>query len=122
MRIRKKELLEAINKVSPQDVDKSLDIAKKTIDSAKELEQYAEPVIGSDNAKKFAEDVFTEEDSAVHTDKFDSCVEKVKKQGDVDNPYAVCQSSLGKKAINKSHRRKKVYEIKQVVKIKDIKK
>ena len=46
----------------------------------------------------------------VHTKKFDRCVKDVKKNSpDVDNPYAVCQASLGAKAIKKSHQRKKDY-------------
>jgi len=46
----------------------------------------------------------------VHTKKFDRCVKDVKKNSpDVDNPYAVCQASLGVKAIKKSHQRKKDY-------------
>lgn len=45
-------------------------------------------------------------DEKVHTAKFDRCVADVEKQGDVDNPYAVCQASLGSGAIKKSHRDK----------------
>lgn len=43
----------------------------------------------------------------IHTKKFHSCVTQVGKEGDVDNPYAVCMASLGKdKAVKKSHQRK----------------
>lgn len=42
----------------------------------------------------------------VHTAKFDRCVADVKEKGDVDNPYAVCQASLGSDAIKKSHQKK----------------
>lgn len=42
----------------------------------------------------------------VHTAKFDKCVDAVKEKGDVDNPYAVCQASLGADAIKKSHQKK----------------
>lgn len=45
-------------------------------------------------------------DKEVHTAKFDRCVADVGKTGDVDNPYAVCQASLGAGAIKKSHRDK----------------
>jgi len=46
----------------------------------------------------------------VHTKKFDRCVKDVKKNSpDVDNPYAICQASLGAKAIKKSHQRKEDY-------------
>lgn len=42
----------------------------------------------------------------VHTKTFHSCVTKVAKSGDVDNPYAVCMERLGKeKAVKKSHRK-----------------
>jgi hypothetical protein len=44
----------------------------------------------------------------IHTEKFHRCVTKVGKRGGVTNPYAVCMASLGKKkAVKKSHRRKK---------------
>lgn len=42
----------------------------------------------------------------VHTAKFDRCVADVKEKGDVDNPYAICQASLGADAIKKSHQKK----------------
>ena len=42
----------------------------------------------------------------VHTAKFDRCVADVEEKGDVDNPYAVCQASLGADAIKKSHQKK----------------
>lgn len=42
----------------------------------------------------------------VHTAKFDRCVADVKEKGNVDNPYAVCQASLGAGAIKKSHQKK----------------
>lgn len=42
----------------------------------------------------------------VHTAKFDRCVDDVKEKGNVDNPYAVCQASLGADAIKKSHQKK----------------
>lgn len=43
---------------------------------------------------------------SIHTAKFDRCVSRVKARGGRVNAYAVCQSSLGSKAIKKSHRRK----------------
>jgi hypothetical protein len=42
----------------------------------------------------------------VHTAKFDRCVADVKEKGNVDNPYAVRQASLGSDAIKKSHQKK----------------
>ena len=45
----------------------------------------------------------------VHTKKFDRCVKDVKKNSPDVNPYAVCQASLGAKAIKKSHQRKEDY-------------
>jgi small subunit ribosomal protein S15 len=39
----------------------------------------------------------------IHTKKFHKCVTSVGKKGEVDNPYAVCMSSLGKeKAVKAS--------------------
>jgi len=41
----------------------------------------------------------------IHTKKFHKCVTSVGEKGDVDNPYAVCMSSLGKeKAVKAAHR------------------
>jgi hypothetical protein len=41
----------------------------------------------------------------IHTKKFHSCVTQVGKEGEVDNPYAVCMASLGRnKSVHKSHR------------------
>jgi len=45
-------------------------------------------------------------DKEVHTDKFDRCVKDVEEKGDVDNPYAICQASIGAGAIKKDHRTK----------------
>ncbi len=42
----------------------------------------------------------------VHTAKFDRCVADVKEKGGVDNPYVICQASLGADAIKKSHQKK----------------
>ena len=43
----------------------------------------------------------------VHTKKWDRCVEKVKKSGNVDSPEAVCTKSLGYEgSVKKSHRKK----------------
>lgn len=65
-------------------------------------------VIGSDVSE--SEDLNEVGPGKVRTKKFDRCVKDVKKNSpDVDNPYAVCQASLGAKAIKKSHQRKKDY-------------
>lgn len=45
-------------------------------------------------------------DEKVHTAKFDRCVNDVKKKGDVNNPYAICQASIGADAIEPSHQDK----------------
>ena len=45
-------------------------------------------------------------DEKVHTAKFDRCVKAVEKKGGVDNPYAICQASMGAGAIKKDHRTK----------------
>jgi len=47
-----------------------------------------------------------EEGEEVHTAKFDRCVKDVDKEGKVDNPYAICQASIGADAIKKDHRTK----------------
>jgi len=42
----------------------------------------------------------------IHTKKFHRCVTQVGKKGKVDNPYAVCMSSMGRDAaVKKSHQR-----------------
>ena len=65
-------------------------------------------VIGSDVSE--SEDLNEVGPGKVHTKKFDRCVKDVKKNSpDVDNPYAICQASLGAKAIKKSHQRKEDY-------------
>jgi len=46
------------------------------------------------------------EGEEVHTAKFDRCVKDVEKEGGVDNPYAICQASIGASAIKKDHRTK----------------
>ena len=66
-------------------------------------------VIGSDVSE--SEDLNEVGADEVHTEKFNSCVKDVKKNSpDVDNPYAICQASLGAKAIKKPHQRKKDYK------------
>lgn len=113
MRIKKKYILEAISKLTTKDVE----AAKGVVGAASELEKIAEPVFGKEKAKDIvgnllAPDNKLEEVGAdkVHTAKFDSCVADLEKKGTVDNPYAVCQASLGKKAIKKSHQRQDTYE------------
>ena len=50
-------------------------------------------------------------DKGIHTKKFHSCVTKVGAEGKVDNPYAVCMSSIGKKdAVKKPHQKEGVNE------------
>lgn len=113
MRIKKKYILEAVDKLDINKVDK----AKAVIDAASELEKTAEPVFGKEKSKAIvsgllAPDKKIDEVSGVdiHTAKFKSCVANLKAKGEVDNPYAVCQDSLGEKAIKKSHQRKEKYE------------
>lgn len=133
MRIKKKYILEAVDKLDINKVDK----AKAVIDAASELEKTAEPVFGKETKDivsrlltKEYKDIDEVSGVDIHTAKFKSCVAALKKKGEVDNPYAVCQASLGEKAIKKSHQRKEKYEesdkpkrkIKEVVKVKDIKK
>lgn len=53
------------------------------------------------------EGIVTEvEGEEVHTAKFDRCVKDVEEEGGVDNPYAICQASIGAGAIKKDHRTK----------------
>lgn len=132
MRIKKKEILEAVEKYDPNKVKADLEAANRFItQDAKEFSDNVKNAFGNtDKAKQVADDLTLtivepkkqslEEEGAdsVHTKKFDSCVKKVKANSDVDNPYAVCQDSLGKDAIKKSHRR----TVKEVIKIKDLKK
>lgn len=122
MRITKRELLEAINPKVANDLANGREI----IDAAKEFEEYAKKVVDPKVAKDLTNAIVKPEETPlkeegpdkVHTEKFDSCVRKVKAKGDVDNAYAICQASLGKKAIKKSHQR----TVKEVVKVKNLKK
>jgi len=44
----------------------------------------------------------------IHTEKFHRCVIKLKKKGDVKNPYAVCMKSIGRaEAVKRIHQRNK---------------
>jgi hypothetical protein len=44
----------------------------------------------------------------VHTARFDKCVKDVKRTGSAENPYAVCEASLGeKRAVLKRSRRRR---------------
>lgn len=123
MRIKKKELLEALD---PNKTIDNLNNAKSVIDAAKGFEDYAKTVVDPKVASDLTDAIVTPEEQKldeegadkVHTKKFDSCVKKVKKSGNVDNAYAVCQDSLGKDAIKKSHQR----TVKEVVKVKNLKK
>jgi hypothetical protein len=45
-------------------------------------------------------------DEKVHTAKFDRCVKDVEEKGGVDNPYAICQASIGAGAIKPRHQDK----------------
>ena len=57
--------------------------------------------------KPKSSDIVTEvEGEEVHTAKFDRCVKDVEKEDKVDNPYAICQASIGADAIKKDHRTK----------------
>ncbi len=64
-------------------------------------------VMGDDDTMEESNDIVTEvEGEEVHTAKFDRCVKDVEKEGGVDNPYAICQASIGASAIKKDHRTK----------------
>tara|TARA_R110002096_G_scaffold144543_1_gene301505 strand:- start:453 stop:1070 length:618 start_codon:yes stop_codon:yes gene_type:complete len=64
-------------------------------------------VMGDDDTMEESNDIVTEvEGEEVHTAKFDRCVKDVEKEGKVDNPYAICQASIGADAIKKDHRTK----------------
>jgi len=129
MRIKKKEILEALDQTKTIDtLNKATEIVKGP---AATFKKTVEDTLGNDEkAKKIAGELTgailnpkeqqLDEEGAdkVHTKKFDSCVKKVEANSDVDNPYAVCQDSLGKDAIKKSHQR----TVKEVIKIKNLKK
>ena len=64
-------------------------------------------VMGDDDTMEESNDIVTEvEGEEVHTAKFDRCVKDVEKEDKVDNPYAICQASIGADAIKKDHRTK----------------
>jgi hypothetical protein len=123
MRIKKKELLEALD---PNKTIDNLNKGRDVINAAKDFEDYAKTVVKPEVADELTNAIVEpkeqnlEEESAdkVHTKKFDSCVKKVKANSHVDNPYAVCQDSLGKDAIRKAHQR----TVKEVIKVKNLKK
>ena len=105
MRIKKKHVIEEIetSKKTEQAIDDMVTTVQDELDvdedDAKEfVKNY---VIGSD-----INDINEVGKDKVHTAKFDGCVADVKKQPNVDNPYAICQASLGADAIKKSHRKK----------------
>lgn len=113
MRIKKKYILEAVEKLSTNDVMN----AEKVLDAAEKLKNTAGKLFGDKDAKEIVGNLLTPSKQLkevgaekVHTAKFDSCVANLKAKGEVDNPYAVCQASLGEKAIKKSHQRKEKYE------------
>lgn len=102
MRIKKKEIQE---KITPQVVKRQIDdivnVTKKALGPNTDEEtaqEFLKAVVSSDLNEVGGD--------TVHTSKFDRCVKAVEKSGDVDNPYAVCQASIGAGAIKKSHRRK----------------
>ena len=129
MRIKKKEILEALDKDKTiASLNKATELVKGPVATFKKT---VEDTLGNDKeAKKIADELTgailnpkeqqLDEEGAdkVHTKKFDSCVKKVKANSDVDNPYAVCHDSLGKDAIKKSHQR----TVKEVIKVKNLKK
>ena len=102
-RIKKKHVIEEIetSKKTEQAIDDMVTTVQDELDvdeiDAKEfVKNY---VIGSD-INEFGKD-------KVHTAKFDRCVADVKKHPKkLDNPYSICQASLGADAIKKSHRKK----------------
>lgn len=112
MRIKKKYLQEKMDAA-----ERTEDAIEKMVGTVEDELNLNEPeakefvknyVIGSEVSE--SEDLNEVGPGKVHTKKFDRCVKDVKKNSpDVDNPYAVCQASLGAKAIKKSHQRKKDY-------------
>lgn len=63
--------------------------------------------VADGEAMEESNDIVTEvEGEEVHTAKFDRCVKDVEEEGKVDNPYAICQASIGASAIKKDHRTK----------------
>lgn len=124
MRIKKREILEALDQTKTIDsLNKATEIVRGP---ATAFKKTVEDTLGNDEkAEKIADELTgailnpkeqqleVESVDKVRTKKFDSCVKKVKKSGNVDNAYAVCQD-----AIKKSHQR----TVKEVVKVKNLKK
>jgi len=108
MRIKKEDVIKEINDKSQIDKNKRK-VTDEIDDISNELKDKG---FNDEDAQRTAVDIVTGEPvnevgkDKVHTPKFDSCVADVKKQPDVDNPYAICQASLGADAIKKSHRKK----------------
>jgi hypothetical protein len=107
MRIKKKHVIKEINNIE-KNTDDYLDDVKKAKNKIKseipslppdELDNIAAQIAANEPVNEVGKD-------KVHTTEFDRCVADVKKQPNVDNPYAICQASLGADAIKKSHRKK----------------
>lgn len=102
MRIKKKHVIEEIE--TSKKTEQAIDDMVTTVQDELEVDEI--------DAKEFVKnyvigsDINEVGDDKVHTTKFDRCVADVKKQPNVDNPYAICQASLGADAIKKSHRKK----------------
>jgi len=101
-RIKKKHVIEEIE--TSKKTEQAIDDMVTTVQDELDVDEYG--------AKEFVKnyvigsDINEVGDDKVHTAKFDRCVADVKKQPNVDNPYAICQASLGTDAIKKSHRKK----------------
>jgi hypothetical protein len=109
--------------------NKILSVLKEAINTSSEVQdiitatqnaenQFKSQGYGPDQAKTLAINAVTKSvmgdddtinevgDEKVHTAKFDRCVKDVEEKGGVDNPYAICQASIGAGAIKKDHRTK----------------
>jgi len=93
MRIKKKHVIEEINNIE-KNTDDYLDDVKK----AKNKIKSEIPSLPPDELDNIAAQIAANEPV--------NEVGKDKKQPNVDNPYAICQASLGADAIKKSHRKK----------------
>jgi hypothetical protein len=92
------EIIDPLAKIDATWDDDNLDISKEWDKHQLKKEDFLRLV------KKRLNEVGKDK---VHTKKWDRCVEKVKKSGNVDSPEAVCTKSLGYEgSVKKSHRKK----------------
>lgn len=92
------EIIDPLAKIDATWDDDNLDISKEWDKHQLKKEDFLRLV------KKRLNEVGKDK---VHTKKWDRCVEKVKKSGNVDSPEAVCTKSIGYEgSVKKSHRKK----------------